>query len=83
MVAGAAVLCGVCVVLSLALGRSTVLRFSLAAIFLACAIGLVAYSHGPLQRAETTCHYRFLQSDLVVDGCAHTSGHGSAAAPTR
>src|SRR5215467_9457953 len=56
VVAGAAVLCGICAILSLALSRSTVLRFSLAALFLAGAIGLVAYSHGPLQDAQAACH---------------------------
>jgi hypothetical protein len=81
-VAGAAVLCGICAVLSLALSRSTVLRFGLAAMFVAGAISLVAYSHGPLQDAEATCHYRFLQSDLVVTGCAHATSGGSASPST-
>jgi hypothetical protein len=79
-VAGAAVLCGISAVLSLALSRATVLRFGLAAVFLAGAISLVAYSTGPLHRAQTTCHYRFLQSDLVVNGCAHATSGGAAAA---
>jgi hypothetical protein len=79
-VATAAVLCGISAVLSLALGRVAVVRFGLAAVFVAGAISLVAYSHGPLQRAETTCHYRFLQSNLVVSGCVH-SANGLAHAP--
>jgi hypothetical protein len=81
-VAGAAVLCGISAVLSLALSRSTVLRFGLAAMFLAGGISLVAYSHGPLQHAEATCHYRFLQSDLVVNGCVHATSGGNASAST-
>jgi hypothetical protein len=81
MVAGAVVLCGISAVLSLALGRGAVLRFGLAALFVAGAISLVAYSTGPLHRAQAACHYRFLQSDLVVSGCAHATTGGTASAP--
>jgi hypothetical protein len=70
-VAGLAVLCGISAVLSLALGRMATLRFGLAILFVAGTVGLVAYSRGPLQRAESTCHYRFLKSELAIDGCAH------------
>src|SRR5262249_54418939 len=84
-VAGLAVVCAISAVRSLALGPVAMLRFGLALVFAVGAIGLVAYSRGPLQRAETTCHYRFLRSNLVIDGCVHARSAAApgTAAPTR
>ncbi len=68
-----AVVLGVSAVLILSLARPAVVRFGLALLCVAGVVGLVVYAQGPLHKAEQTCHYRFLKSDLRLDGCVHAN----------
>jgi hypothetical protein len=64
-----AVACALGAVLMVALTRRLWLRAGLSVVLAAAAVALVVYHQGPLDHASDTCSYRFLKSDLAVDGC--------------
>ncbi len=74
----AAAVCALGAVLVVAFLRKPFARFGLAVVLLAATSCLVVYYQGPLARADDTCSFRFMKSDLAVDGCAVPNGaaHG-------
>jgi hypothetical protein len=79
VVSAAALVTAFSAILVLALTRRLVVRAGLAVVLVAASGALVLYHQGPLKDAERTCSYRFLKSDLAVDGCA-VPGHGTQTA---
>ena len=78
-VSTAAIVCAFAAILAAACFRRTVVRAGLAVVLLAASSALVVYYQGPLQRADDTCSYRFMKSDLAVDGCLAPNGTAQAA----
>ena len=65
-----AAVCALLAVLAVARFRQPLLRAGVALVLVAATSALVVYYQGPLQRAQDNCSYRFMKSDLAVDGCA-------------
>ena len=49
--------------------RHLAVRASLAVVLLAATGAMFAYYQGPMHRGEEQCAFRFLKSDLAIDGC--------------
>jgi hypothetical protein len=64
-----AAVCALLAVLAVARFRQPLLRAGVALVLLGASSALVVYYQDPLQRAEDHCSYRFMKSDLAVDGC--------------
>jgi len=74
-----AAVCVLLAVLAVARFRRPVWRAGFAVVLVAAASALVVYYQGPLQRADDTCSYRFMKSDLAIDGCAVPNGTAQGA----
>jgi hypothetical protein len=74
-----AAVCALLAVLAVARFRQPLLRAGVAVVLIGAASALVVYYQGPLQRAEDNCSYRFMKSDLAVDGCAVPNGTAQSA----
>jgi hypothetical protein len=72
-IAGAMLLTSLSAILAVALIRTFVLRAGLAVVMLGMTVALFAYYQGPVHRGEQQCSFRFLKSDLAIDGCANPS----------
>jgi hypothetical protein len=71
-------MCGFAAILAVAYFRRPAVRAGLAVVLLAATSFLVFYDAGPLQRADRNCSYRFMKSDLAVDGCLPPAPNGTA-----
>jgi hypothetical protein len=75
----AAVVCALLAVLALARLRHPALRAGFAVVLLAATGALGVWYQGPLKHADETCSYRFMKSDLAVDGCIAPNGTAQGA----